>query len=158
MLNEPFSLLPQTAVRKLIFGDEEIIFRMGSRSKAIYFLVKGEVHLQRYTKTGNLITIHRAFKGEYFAEASLFSDFYHCDAIAKKPCEILSISRSDTLALLQSNAKFALSVTGFLARQVQDYRRLLELRSIRSAKERVFAGIAEGWLKGSIISFPAKSG
>lgn len=116
------------------------------------------MHLLRYTEMGEVIPIHRAFSGECFAEASLFSQAYHCDALAKCDCELARIDRHQTLKLMDADPLFARHVSAYLAQQVQDYRRILELRSIRSAEERVLAAIAEGWMKGNIMSFAGQIG
>lgn len=158
MLPVPFSRLSASAIKHISNQADEAIFNLGEPSEAIFFVITGEVHLRRYTENGELITIHRAFSNQYFAEASLFSDNYHCDAIAVQNADIIHIDRFKVLELIKADSDFALQVTSFLAKQVQDYRRLLELRSIRSAKDRVYAGIAEGWMRGNIMSFANQIG
>lgn len=158
MLPEPFSLIPKTSCRQDHYLAGEHLFHMGDVSDAIFFVLSGEVHLQRYTRTGDLIVIHRAFANGVFAEASLFSDSYHCDGVAQMETSIIAIFKRDILSLMDADPGFALKVTAYFAKQVQDYRRLLELRSIRSAKDRVLAGLQEGWHQGSILSFAAQIG
>lgn len=158
MLPDPFSRLPLSATKHIGYQADECIFRMGEKTDAVFFVIRGEVHLRRYTQNGDLITIHRAFSNQYFAEASLFSDNYHCDAVTVQNADLIHIDRFKVLELIKADSDFALQVTSFLAKQVQDYRRLLELRSIRSAKDRVYAGLAEGWMKGNITSFASQIG
>jgi CRP-like cAMP-binding protein len=158
MLPEPFTSLPDTSYRQKHYLAGEYLFHMGDMPDTIYLVLSGEVHLQRYTDAGDLIIIHRAFPESYFAEASLFSDSYHCDAIIETEASVVAINKHAILNLMDNDPSFALKVTAYFARQVQDYRRLLELRSIKSAKDRVLAGLHEGWHKGSIISFAAQLG
>lgn len=158
MLPEPFSRLPLSATSRISYQIDEAVFKMEDRSDAFFFIISGEVHLRRYTQNGDLIVIHRAFSDQYFAEASLFSDNYHCDAIAVQNADLIHIDRFKVLELIKADSDFALQMTAFLAKQVQDYRRLLELRSIRSAKVRVYAGLAEGWMRGNIMSFSNQIG
>ena len=126
---------------------------MGDESHSIFFVISGQVSLQRHSADGNLITIQRAFENEYFAEASLFSKIYHCDAVASETSHIAAISKAAILDQMNNDQEFSQDITAYFAKQVQDYRRLLELRSIRSAKERVLAGLNEGLHRGSIMSF-----
>lgn len=131
---------------------------MGDQSSGFYYVIEGEVHLIRHLESGETLPIHRAFSGDFFAEASLFSESYHCDAVTQTECKLIKIDHQVTLKLLNESSDFALEVTAHLARQVQNYRRLLELRSIRSAKDRVLAAIHEGFLKGQINSFASQIG
>ena len=158
MLPSPFSSLPESAVAKLNIRSGQYLFRLGEKPNGFFHLADGEVHLVRHTESGDVVTIHRAFSGEYFAESSLFSNAYHCDAVAQVDTQLSKIDRTQTLDFMEDNPHFSLEVSAYLARQVQDYRRLLELRSIRSAQERVLAAVADGWLRGSIMSFAAQIG
>ncbi|MFD0917564.1 Crp/Fnr family transcriptional regulator [Pseudahrensia aquimaris] len=158
MLPEPYLDLPsETKIEKSVLQGS-LIFRSGEKSTGFFHLLEGEVRMIRYAKDGADISIHRAFSGQSFAEASLYSDTYHCDAVALKACSIVKFDKALVLHHLETNAVFAMKMTAHLAGQVQDYRRLLELRAIRSAQERVYAGIAEGWLKGSVLSFASQLG
>lgn len=131
---------------------------MGDLPTGFYYVTDGEIHLLRHLESGDTLPIHRAFAGEFFAEASFFSDGYHCDAVAQTHCDLIKINRDETLKFLRDSPIFAEEVTAHLARQVQNYRRLLELRSIRSAKNRVLAAVQEGLLKGQINSFASQIG
>lgn len=158
MLPKPFDALPPDFLIEKSISENDIVFRLGDRSGGIFYLLEGEVQLSRYTDSGDAVTIHRAFSGQSFAEASLFSDVYHCDAIAIKDCWLVKIHRQKLLRYFQSDTAFAMEFTAHLAHQVQDYRRILELRAIRRAEDRVYAGIAEGWLQSSILLFAGQLG
>ncbi len=158
MLPSPFSKLPDNAISQLEISSGDVLFRVGETPTGFYFLSSGEMHLLRYTEIGDAIPIHRAFSGQCFAEASLFSKAYHCDAVAQRDCELARMDRIQTLKFMEADSLFARNVSAYLAQQVQDYRRILELRSIRSAQERVLAAIAEGWMKGNIMSFAGQIG
>ena len=158
MLPEPFSLVPQQAFLHRSLVKDTLIFRRSDVVTGMYFLIKGEVQLLRYGVDGTEIVIHRAFSGESFAEASLFSDRYHCDGLTKSACELIQIDKKEMLKLLAQNSVFAISLTSYLTKQVQSYRRLLELQAIKSAEQRVFAAISEGRLKGNIKDFASQIG
>ena len=158
MLPEPFSLIPQRALFKISLSEGALLFRRSDAVSGMYFLMAGEVQLLRYGADGSEIVIHRAFAGESFAEASLFSDNYHCDALASTSCEVTRIDKQEVLKLLQSNPEFAISLTSHLSKQVQAYRRLMELRAIKSAEQRVLVAVSEGRLQGSIKAFASQIG
>ena len=158
MLPIPFSNLPSSFQTELTFSERDLIFRMGDRSDGIFHLLDGEVHMTRVTESGDSITIHRAFSGESFAEASLFSDSYHCYAVAVRPCKTVKIDRLKILNQIETDPVFATNLTAHLARQVQNYRRILELRAIRSAEDRVYAGIVEGWFQSTVLAFAGQLG
>lgn len=158
MLPSPFSQLPPIALRSIQLSAGKTLFRMGDQPKGFYYVAEGEVHLLRHLESGDTLPIHRAFAGDFFAEASLFSEGYHCDAVAQSDSKLVMIDRVETLKFLDDHPVFAREVTAHLARQVQNYRRLLELRSIRSAKDRVLAAVQEGLLKGQIKSFATQIG
>jgi CRP-like cAMP-binding protein len=85
------------------------------------------------------LTLHVAQPGEAFAEASLFSRTYHCDAAADFPSLVRAYSKRALLRALRENPRAALALTGHLAGQVQALRGRIELLNIKSARERVLA-------------------
>lgn len=158
MLLEPFSLVPPQALQRQSLLAGAVLFRQSDPATGMYLLEAGEVHLLRYGQEGSEIIIHRAFSGESFAEASLFSELYHCDAVARAPSVVVRMDKLAALELLQNSADFAVSLAAHLAGQVQSYRSLNELRAIKSAETRVLAAITEGRLKGNIKAFASQIG
>ncbi len=158
MLPIPFEILPQSNIRTRHYQAGELVFRLGETPHSMFFILSGGVQLQRFSKNGDLIIVHRAFSNEYFAEASLFAEEYHCDAFVSENATIAAVSKSAITELMNVDQNFALGVSAYFARQVQDFRRLLELRSIKSAKDRVYTGLQEGLHKGNIMSFASVLG
>lgn len=65
---------------------------------------------------GTALTLHVATTGTALAEASLFADTYHCDAIARTDAQVANVSRvafraarktlpDAALSLIETNAK-----------------------------------------------------
>jgi CRP-like cAMP-binding protein len=158
MLPEPFHTISQSDIRLRELPAGERIFGIGETTHAMFYLLSGEVHLQRYSENGDLIIIHRARANSYFAEASLFVPAYHCDAVATQHAVIATLSKQIILTKMNADPQFSFMVTAYFARQVQDYRRLLEIRSIKSAGERVLTGVQESLHRGNVISFAATLG
>lgn len=157
-LPDPFCRLPAGEVKPLMFEQNQIVFHQGEAPDALFYVLAGSVVLVRHTQAGQAVVLHRASGGEMIAESSLFSKFYHCDCVAQGPTKMMAIRKASVLDLLVGDADFSAALVQRLAGQVQGYRRRLELQSIRSAPERVLAGLADGWLTGSIMQFAGDMG
>lgn len=158
MLPFPFDHLENGATRALDLEDGEVLFREGGRTRGLFCLKSGRVNLERLTETGTLIVIHSARAGETFAEASLFSDTYHCNAVAIGAASLVELDRGEVLSRFRTDQEFAANMAGRFANQIQGYRRRLELMAIRSAEERVYQGMADGLLRHDIKTFASEIG
>ena len=137
--------------RELAYG--ETLFVQNSATTGLFYLVSGTIDLKRSTRSGHIVMIHRARSGDTFAEASLFSDTYHCTATAV--CEVLVIEckRSAISRLLDMDIEFARSMASRFATQIQESRRRVELLSIRAADERILTALNDGLLVEDITTF-----
>jgi CRP-like cAMP-binding protein len=115
----------------------EPLFRRGDKAFGIFFLASGRLRMQRVTPDGGTVTLHVARAGEMFAEASLFADRYHCDAIADADCEIGVYPKDELVARFRDDPAGLWAFAATLARQIQQIRGRYELKQIRSAPERV---------------------
>lgn len=149
---------PKSAVKRLTLAGGEHAFRQGDVARGYFRVESGAVEMLRHSSAGLPITLHRAAAGETLAEASLFSERYHCDCIAKVPTHLVRYDKAAVLARLQNDPDFTLALTRRLAVQVQDHRRHRELLAIRNARLRVLAGLAELGQKGTVIGFAATMG
>lgn len=124
-----------TAVRVLAPG--ELLFRQGDRAAGIYKVESGRLRLIRRTVDDHLVILHTARRGEFFAEASLFADAYHCDAVADAPSSVRVYPKQIIMEALRTDPVLAEAFMARLARQLQELRARMELRNIRSARGRV---------------------
>ena len=154
----PFDTLPVTACRSLRLDRGAALFQQGDPSGGMFFLHDGAIDMIRHTEAGQKVTLFSARAGDTLAEPALFSTVYHCDAVAGLASRVSRFDRGAVLDLIRADNAFALALVARLAGQVQGYRRRLELMAIRSAPERVFAGLADGRLTGSVIDFAAELG
>ncbi len=154
----PFDTLPADGRQTLTLDRGAALFRQGDASGAMFFLHTGAIDMVRHTEAGQKVTLFRARAGDTLAEPALFSEVYHCDAVAALPTRVSRFDRGAVLDLIRADNAFALALVARLSGQVQGYRRRLELMAIRSAPERVFAGLADGRLTGSVIDFAADLG
>jgi len=117
----------------------EMLFTTGDPVRSLFVVEKGRLRLLRHTRHGATLTLHVARAGEAFAEASLFSRTYHCDAVADVPSEVTAYSKPALLRALREDPGAALALTDHLAHQVQALRGCIELLNIKSARDRVLA-------------------
>jgi len=113
------------------------LFRQGDTSFGIFLLIGGRIRLQRITPDGAAVSIHLARPGELFAEASLFSEHYHCDAVAEVDSDIWIYPKEQLSRSLHTKPKALWAFARELARRLQELRLRYELKQIRSAPERV---------------------
>ncbi len=117
----------------------EILFRQNTKVERLFFLEEGRIKLVRETIDGQSLVIHTAYSQETFAEASLFSDKYHCHGVCGSACTVLSFSKDEVLKYLQTHPKVMMKLLKIYMQQVRDLRLLNEIKSINSAYERVLA-------------------
>jgi CRP-like cAMP-binding protein len=131
----PTALIEAAPVRSLVQG--EALFRQGDATFAIFAVESGRVQLVRHATQDRMVILHSAGGGDLFAEAALFSDVYHCDAIAAAPSRVRVLPKARLLETLRSDAAVAERFMAMLARQVQQLRTKVQQRDVRSARERL---------------------
>ncbi|NDW54293.1 Crp/Fnr family transcriptional regulator [Aliiroseovarius sp. PrR006] len=157
-LPAPFDGLPLSDLPRRSLTCGEHLFHQGDRARGMFFVEQGEVRLVRHTEAGQLVTMFRAGSGDTLAEPSLFSDHYHCDAIADRDSTVRVLDKAIVLGAMTENTTFAIGLVQRLSAQVQSYRRKQELLAIRSARDRVLAGLADGWMTGTVVAFASDLG
>ena len=120
-----------------VLAPGELLFRQGHRAWAIYKVETGRLRLIRRTIDDRLVILHTARRGELFAEASLFAETYHCDAIAAVQSSVRVYPKEIVIKALRADPALAEAFMARLAYQLQELRARLELRNIRSARDRV---------------------
>ena len=131
----PSSFEAGSTVRSL--APRELLFRQGDPAVAIYKVESGRLRLIRRTVDDHLVILHTARHGEFFAEASLFADAYHCDAVAAAQSIVWVYQKEIVIDALRTDPALAEAFMARLARQLQELRARMELRNIRSARDRV---------------------
>jgi CRP/FNR family transcriptional regulator, dissimilatory nitrate respiration regulator len=130
--------IPSPPVRRRL-GRGETLFRQGDPATAVYGVEAGRMRLVRHTTEGSAVTLAVAREGDALAEASMFADVYHCEAVADPPSTVAVFPKRELRAALRADADLAARFLALFARQVQELRARLELRNVRSARERVLA-------------------
>jgi len=113
------------------------VFHKGDAVRAIFLVLDGEVRLSRFAKDGSEIALHRAGRGDFFAEAAFNAPRYQCNAIASRSSTLLAFPAGKVRALLAKDPEFARQWVELLARQLHASRARLERLALKSAAERV---------------------
>lgn len=156
MTHDTFSQLPQGARCTIDIRKGDILFRQNQPTSGLYQVISGCVTLQRTSENGETLTLHCAQSNGYFAEASVFSEVYHCDAICTQAGRVLKIAKDDIIEELRTNPAFSEGFAKLLAVQVQHYRAQIEILAIRSAKDRVLAALQAGYLDATVTEFATR--
>jgi CRP-like cAMP-binding protein len=88
--------LDETKLERRSLARNEFLFRQGDKVQAIYFIEEGRMRLDRRTFDGRSLVFGTSSAGEFFVEAALFADIFHCDAVATEPVRSLLPSLSAT--------------------------------------------------------------
>ncbi len=126
-------------VRRL--GAGTVLFRQGDAPFGLFRLMTGRISLVRTTPSGAEVPMHTVRAGELFAEASLFSDHYHCDAMVMQRSEVLIYPKTALVLALKQDCDACWAFTAELAQRVQGLRTRLEVSRIRAAPERVLQAL-----------------
>ncbi len=108
----------------------------------MYLVTDGAIALERTLTDGVPLTLHMASKGTPLAEASLFADAYHCDAVARAEAEVAVLPRAMILATLRQSPAAALSLIETQSRMLQAQRARIEIMRLRRVSERLDAWLA----------------
>jgi CRP-like cAMP-binding protein len=127
----------EESIERRSLARNEVLFRQGDTVGAIYFVETGRLRLERRTFDGRLLILGITPAGQYFVEAALFADIFHCDAVATEPSQVRIYPKQAVLKALHTDSDDAMSFLALVAHQVIDLRQRLELMKVRSAKERV---------------------
>lgn len=103
----------------------------------MFRVVRGRVRLERCLADGRLVAVRTAGAGDLVAEGSLFADRYHCDAVAAVRSVIEVEERSRVLRRLTAEPSELFQLCRLLSQQLREARLLLEIRTIRPARDRV---------------------
>ena len=131
----PPALRPHAS--RLTYSAGKMIFRAGSATRWVYYLVSGCVRLIRRGRAGEEIVLHQARAGDFFAEASIDSAHYHCDALAMEAATVLRVSALDLTNLIETDPDFARQWISLLGQQLRAVRTRVERLSLKSAPERI---------------------
>lgn len=127
----------QAVVTYQNLSNGQALFHRNEVSKAVYAVKSGQIRLLHYTKSGQAISHYTIYAGEICAEIALFLNTYTCSAIAEEPTQVLVFPKQEFLNMLQQDSAFAIAFMRQVSYRLHMAKVMVELRSIRSAQERV---------------------
>lgn len=137
---EPF--LKGLVSRRRHFDRGQSLFHRGDPVKEMHFVLTGSVHLVRHQGDGSTLVLQRAGPGSILAEASLYSETYHCDAVASGPAETRAYAKPGFKKLLATSSAFSDVWANYLAQELQGARLRSEILSLKTVAGRLDAWIA----------------
>lgn len=126
----------QISLTTLSLNPGQLLVQQGEPAESIYFLESGRIRLVSFAEE-QIITHYFINPGESFAETALFSEEYTCTAIAEVPSRVSVISKQRFLESLYGSASLTELYIRQLTQRFVNLKAILELRSIRSARERI---------------------
>ena len=109
------------------------------------------MQLVRHQADGTATVLQRCTAGDLLAEASVYSDIYHCDAVSASPVAASVVPVAEIRRLLATDMAFATLWAAHLASELQATRKRAEIMSLRTVAARLDAWLA--WNDGAL---PAK--
>lgn len=119
----------------------QALFRRKDLVQRMFRVIEGEVHLVRYQKDGQTLTLQRANRHAVVADASLFAKEYHCDATARLDTLVSSVRVNEFRDFLSTNSEASRSWMIHLGRTAQDARFRAEMISLKTVDERLDAWV-----------------
>jgi CRP-like cAMP-binding protein len=122
------------------------VFHQGDPIHSLYVVMSGTVHLVRHRADGAATVLQRCTAGHILAEASVYSDTYHCDAVSVSAVSVSIVPVAEFKRLLAADIAFATLWSAHLARELQATRKRAEIVSLRTVRARLDAWLA--WNEG----------
>jgi CRP-like cAMP-binding protein len=125
--------------RKQELAAGDILFRAGHPVRSLFLVASGALRLIRALPHGFELTLQRAGPGAILAEASLFTERYHCDATAIKDSVLHVAPLRRIRTALRNDPALAAAFIRHLAQEVQRARAQAETLSLKTVAERLDA-------------------
>lgn len=125
------------------FEPGQPLFHRDDPVRSMFLIETGSAHLIRHHADGNSLVLQRAEAGAILAEASLFANAYHCDAVATSKAAVRLISKTAMQQLFFTDRAFAKAWSAHLAAEVRQARLRAEILSLRTVAAKLDAWIAD---------------
>jgi CRP-like cAMP-binding protein len=131
----PRALFEASSFRDLARG--ETLYCQGEPVEAVFLVVHGRLQLCTTTTDGKCVPLYAVRPGECVSEAALFAERYCSDAIAETKSRVQAFPTKSLQNALQRHPDLAAEFMALQAKRCNTLRINLELRSLRSARERI---------------------
>ena len=136
--------LSELPSRMVSVGIGETVFRSGDPVRFLYLVESGGIHLTRFDADGGAAVMQRATGGMLLAESSIFSQAYHCDAVAVADTVLMRIERETLRDAARAQPPLMEAIAQHLAREVLRTRIRVEVLAKRTVRERLDAWLTLG--------------
>ncbi len=133
------SLLQGLMGHECEFAAGASVFHLGDPVRVVHFVRRGSIHLVRHQEDGAALILQRARAGSILAEASVYSDRYHCDARAESDAVTWAVARTDFCRRLEARPEASQVWARHLAQEVPNARLNAETLSLKTVEARLNA-------------------
>lgn len=131
----PPELLASTTLLDLHRG--QYLYHQAEAARAVFTVESGRVQLCTNTSDGKRVPLYAVRVGECVAEAALFADEYCSDVVAETKSRVRAFPKNTLQKALFNHPHLAVEFMALQAKRCNMLRINLELRSLRSARERI---------------------
>lgn len=124
------------------FDGGQFLFHQGDTVAVVHEIVEGQVSLVRHQDYGASFVTQKAGPGSILAMPSLFSDVYHCDAVAEVKTRTRSVAKSAVRARMLAQPEFAAAWNDRFIHVFHDTALRAEILSHKTVEARLDAWIA----------------
>lgn len=132
--------LPEDLRRQITWRSltqKECLFLDGDPADYIYYIESGVIRLLHYTESGQTVNHYTLMSGDFLAEVLIVSDKYLCTAVVEESVQVLAIPKQPFINALSQNPSLMMAFLGEVAYRLHMTKMMMQIRSIRSASERV---------------------
>lgn len=121
----------------------EYLFHADQPVMSVFKIMQGVVILERPMPNGDAICQQRAATGDILAEASAYSQTYHCDARCLQSALVQAVPKAEFVDRVSTDPVLAADWSKHLAKTVQTTRLTGEIRSLKTVSERLDVWLSE---------------
>lgn len=129
------------------------LFTRSSPVVYLWLIHSGSVSLERHLPSGDPFVLHNAEAGDLLADASLFAEVYHCDAVVRANAMVASMPKERFVRRLQNEPEAAIALLARASHEVQVQRARVEILRLKRLSDRLDAWLelhghheARGWV------------
>ncbi|MCT4612935.1 MAG: cyclic nucleotide-binding domain-containing protein [Clostridia bacterium] len=107
---EGFDILNDLQLKEIVtnmniynFKENDIIFREGNKNNSVYFVLKGEIRIIKYTEDKDEILIGTIRDNEVIGETTFVNDLYNVNAIADTDVVVTKINKDTLKAMFEDD-------------------------------------------------------
>ncbi len=137
MFSDLFQSLAKYAAHSITVRQGGYLFHVEDPVSALFLVEAGELALVRDQQNGSTIVLNRVQSGAIVAEASIYSDRYHCACLGEKTSRLLCLPITGIRKHLADDRDISRAWAAYLATELQKTRARCEILSRNKVRERL---------------------